>query len=240
MLTNLLRKALARTGDSTRYDLGLPSTWGSLNNLARRFQPAAIIDVGAHKGHWAKRASEIYPDASIHMIEAQPALAPDLSATGFPYTICLLGAEEVESVPFHVDPDWPTGASVLEEVTAFEREVVGLPMRRLDNLGLGFGEPLLLKLDVQGYELQVLAGAEKILERTEVILAEVALLEYNKGAPLMVEVIGFLAERGFVPFDIGDMYRRHEDRALFQCDMIFVRETSDLRAQRKFFAHEHG
>lgn len=238
MLVRILRRLLASASDVNRFELGQPSTWGSLANLARNFHPAGIIDIGAHKGDWARRVAEIFASVPIHMVEAQAGLAAELGATGYPYTICLLGAEEVESVSFHIDPSWPTGASVMEEVTAFDREMVGLPMRRLDNLETGLKGPLLLKLDVQGYELQVLAGATETLKQTEVILAEVALLEYNKGAPLMAEVVAFLASRGFVPYDFGDMYRRHEDSALFQCDMIFVRADSELRARRKFYAHE--
>ena len=70
------------------------------------------------------------------------------------------------------------------------------------------------------------------------IIAEVAFLEYNEGAPLITEVITFLHQHGFVPYDVGDMMRRNEDRALFQCDMIFVRMNSQIRARRKFYAHE--
>lgn len=240
MLSRVIGKGLRHLDDSSRFRIGYPSTWGSLANLARSFRPGGIIDIGAHKGHWALKARKIFPGVPIHMVEAQDALRGELEVTGFPFTLCLLGAEEAAAVPFHVDPVWPTGASVLEEVTAFDRDELALPMRRLDDLKLGLASPILLKLDVQGYELQVLAGAHETLKSVEVIMAEVALLEYNKGAPLIAEVIAYLCEHGFVPYDIGDMMRRHEDRALFQCDMIFVREDSPIRARRKFYNHETG
>jgi len=234
----LFHKALKVADDGTRFRAKMPTTWGSLENLARSFRPGGILDIGAHKGLWAKRAAEIFPGVPVHMVEAQSVLEPELRASGFPYTLTLLGPETLQAVPFHVDPDWPTGGSVMEEVTSFAREVQTIPMRRLDDLETGLSGPLLLKLDVQGYELQVLAGAEETLRQAEVIMAEVALLKYNKGAPLMAEVIAFLAQRGFVPFDIGDLMRRYEDGALFQCDMIFVRTESALRERRKFYAHE--
>ena len=238
MLARFLSKGIRRVDDYSRFKLGFPSTWGSLSNLALSFQPAGILDIGAHKGAWARRAAEIFRDTPIHMVEAQPALIPDLKSTGFPYTLCLLGAEQAAAVPFYVDPNWPTGGSVMEEVTAFKRDAITLSMQRLDDLQTGLKGPLLLKLDVQGFELQVLRGAQETLKQTEVIIAEVAFLEYNEGAPLITEVIIFLHQHGFVPYDVGDMMRRNEDRALFQCDMIFVRMNSQIRARRKFYAHE--
>jgi hypothetical protein len=91
---------------------------------------------------------------------------------------------------------------------------------------------------VQGFELEVLAGAQSTLDRTEVVVSEVSLLPYNKGAPLMHEVIAYLAEREFLPYDICGGLRRTSDMALFQTDMIFARRGSELRARRKFWDDE--
>lgn len=206
--------------------------WAALRRLP--FKPGGIIDIGANVGDWAKQAHQIF-DCPIHMVEAQPSLEPDLRATGFPYTITLLGPEYRASVPFHLSG---TGSSVMEELTTFEKGRIDLPMQRLDDLDIDLPAPLLVKLDVQGFELQVLSGATETLKRTEVILTEVSLLPYNRGAPLMHEVIAYLAERDFLPFDICGGLRRDSDGALFQTDVIFVRESSDLRAHRKFWNSE--
>jgi hypothetical protein len=149
----------------------------------------------------------------------------------------LVGPENVDAAPFYMAG---TGSSLLPEVTGFGKERVELPVRKLDDLEpiQSLPAPLLLKLDVQGYELRVLAGAAETLRRTEVLLAEVSLLEYNKGSPLMHEVISWLANREFLPYDICGGLRRSSDKALFQTDMIFVRRDSELRAKRKFWEHE--
>jgi FkbM family methyltransferase len=211
-----------------------PLMWGSLRTISERFRPGGIIDIGANIGDWARQASQIF-DCPIHMVEAQPALEPNLRSTGFPYTVTLLGPEYRASVPFHLAG---TGSSALEELTTFKKDRVDLPMQRLDDLGIDLPGPMLLKLDVQGFELEVLKGASETLKRTEVILSEVSLLPYNKGAPLMHEVIAYLAERDFLPFDICGGWRRSSDEALAQIDMIFVRRDSDLRAHRNFWEHE--
>lgn len=208
--------------------------WAGLRMISERFSPGGIIDIGANVGDWARQASELF-DCPIHMIEAQPQLEGSLRATGFPYTITLLGHEYRASVPFHLTG---TGSSVMKELTGFDEGTIGLPMQRLDDLGIDLPSPLLMKLDVQGFELEVLKGAPKTLERTEVILSEVSLLPYNEGAPLMHEVIAFLAERDFLPFDICGGWRRSSDCTMAQTDMIFVRRNSSLRAPRKFWAHQ--
>ena len=60
----------------------------------------------------------------------------------------------------------------------------------------------MLKLDVQGAELDVLRGAARTLCGIEVIIIELSLLEYNKGAPLIGDVMARLADLGFNLFDM--------------------------------------
>src|SRR5438270_3744776 len=164
--------------------------WVSLRTISKHFHPGGIIDIGANVGDWSRQASRTF-DCPIHLIEAQPSLEANLRSTGFSYTITLLGPEYRASVPFHLTG---TGSSVMKELTGFDEGSIDLPMQRLDDLGIDLLGPLLLKLDVQGFELEVLKGAPNTLARTEVILSEVSLLPYNKGAPLMHEVMAFLAE----------------------------------------------
>jgi FkbM family methyltransferase len=234
----VLKDSLALADEDEKFATGQPTMFGSLSNLARvGFRPAGIVDVGANIGAWSREAAAIFPGCPIHMVEGQASLEPQLQATGFPYSLTLVGPENRASAAFFLSG---TGSSLLEEVTALDKQRVELPVQRLDHLDgvRALAGPLLLKLDVQGYELEVLAGASETLERTEVILTEVSLLEYNKGSPLMHEVIAWLSGRDFLPYDICGGLRRSSDKALFQTDLIFVRSDSALRARRKFWDWE--
>lgn len=234
----LLRQSIAIAEEDAKFRAGQPTMWGSLQNLARTgFRPGGIVDVGANVGAWASHVATIFPDSPIHMIEAQPSLEPTLAATGIPYSMSLLGSENRPAVPFYLSG---TGSSVLEELTTYEKDLVELPLKRLDDVQpvKALSAPLLLKLDVQGYEVEVLSGATETLDRTEVILSEVSLLEYNKGSPLMHEVIAYLSARNFLPYDICGGLRRSSDAALYQTDLIFVRCDSDLRARKRFWDNE--
>jgi hypothetical protein len=116
-------------------------------------------------------------------------------------------------------------------------------MERLDCLlaDKSLGDQVLIKIDVQGYELEVLKGAGDILHQAEVMILEVALIPYNDSAPLFAEVIQFMEDAGYVAYEFCGGSRR-TDLALFQIDVFFVRRDSKLRSKQRFHKNEpaHG
>jgi FkbM family methyltransferase len=95
--------------------------------------------------------------------------------------------------------------------------------------------PYLIKVDVDGRELDVLAGAIQILQNTELVIVEVALYvsaRFDK----MCAVINFMKEQGFVTYDIVDLSHRSSDLALFQVDMVFVKESGQLTKEFRYAA----
>jgi len=222
----------------------MPTTEWSLKNLRRLgFAPARIVDVGAYKGEWTQLALRIFPEASVLMLEAEEERIPELEmvkrahAGRVEYRIVLLGAEEGKEVVFNKYPNAPSANSVLNEWRADSVKVqVKRPMRPLDAIlaEAGFGSADLLKLDVQGYELEVLKGASNALQATKVLMMEVSLIDLYQNNPLLHHVTAFLHERGFVAYDICGLMRRPLDRALAQVDMLFVPEHSPLRACKNY------
>ena len=110
-------------------------------------------------------------------------------------------------------------------------------MTTLDSLLSEFNlqGPLLLKLDVQGFELEVLRGSRIALDFAEFVLLEVSTLNYNRGAPLVAEVLDFMNQRGFVLFDIADLGRKSNDQVLFQMDVLFAKKDSKIRTAINHF-----
>lgn len=74
-----------------------------------------------------------------------------------------------------------------------------VPITKLDYVPMMSGDYNLLHMDVQGYELEVLKGAEKTLEHIDFIITEVANDEVYTGNAYLHEVNAFLKERGFKP-----------------------------------------
>jgi hypothetical protein len=68
----------------------------------------------------------------------------------------------------------------------------------------------------------VLKGAKKTLQHTDVVILEVSFVQINQGCPLFDEVLAFMTEAGFRPFDICSQYRRR-DGVLWQADVLFIR-----------------
>ena len=121
-----------------------------------------------------------------------------------------------------------TGSSVLEELSPYNRIYVEKELITLDSLlerYPGFKKLDFLKLDVQGYELNVLQGASELLKLTELILMETSLAQNNRGCPLFSDVIKFMTEQDFRLLDFCSQARR-KDGSLWQTDLLFIKNTS--------------
>lgn len=202
------------------------------------YQPRTIIDVGANDGAWAKVAWADFgadkPDPPrLLMVEASPSRESNLAAAGFPFAISVVG-RKAAYVDFFDNPRVSTGNSVLRERSHHfaSTNATRVPMRTLDEIlstapgGPGVAAPVILKLDVQGYEIEVLRGAPRTLEAVEVVALETSVIEYNAGAPLIAEVMSVMHELGFV---VADLLEAHDHNgALAQLDFAFVKRGSQL------------
>ena len=94
--------------------------------------------------------------------------------------------------------------------------------------------PQLLKVDVQGYELEVLKGGARTLSSVEAIIAEVSFFRFQAGMPVFHELVESLRRQGFVCYDVLSLSPRPLDGALAQADLLFVREDSQLRASNQW------
>jgi FkbM family methyltransferase len=200
------------------------------------FSPKMIIDVGAYVGDWSRTATGIFPDARCMMIDAnennrEPLKLATSQIRNSEYLITLLGPEKKTDVVFQV---LGTGSSVLPELSSVARIERHLAMERLDDLMAArqVEGPTLLKLDVQGFELEVLRGASKTLAGAEIVILETSLVHCNAGAPLFFEVISFMKDAGFVVYDFCGQSRRDDDNTLVQTDVVFARVDSKLRMDR--------
>jgi FkbM family methyltransferase len=203
------------------------------------FTPRSIVDIGAFIGDWTLMSRRHFPDARVLMVEPQPDRAAALQALAsrLPdarFASALLGAAPAPAVTFFQNT---TVSSVLQEVDNTSSAIpLSLPMTTLDAVvaETAFGRPDFLKLDVQGYELEVLRGAPAALAAAEVVLLEVNLIPINRGAPLLAETVAFMAANGFRAYDICSAIRRPLDDALWQTDVLFARETSPLVASTRW------
>jgi FkbM family methyltransferase len=207
----------------------------SLENIRRlAFNPRTIIDAGAFRGDFYRSARRLFPEASIHMIEAQESkigllnnliqLDPRASVTN-----AVLGANDGIPIEFY---ELESGSSAYKDLRgANAGTLVAKELTTLDSAlaACEVLEPVLLKLDVQGYELEVLRGASKTLQATEIILTECSLVRLNEGCPLFDDVLDFMNEHNFALYDLCTFFKFGPHRRLRQVDAIFVRLDSSLQ-----------
>jgi FkbM family methyltransferase len=196
------------------------------------FQPGGIIDIGAYAGEWTVKARKVFPDVRILMVEAMPTQRVTLERIGKDYQaelhIAALWRSAGEKRTFY---QMATGSSLLPERSNVPREEIAVITETLDDLNWGT-HPLLIKIDAQGAEKLILEGAEQTLARTEALQLELPLVAYNEGAPSFLEMLIWLDDAGFVPFDTAGAHRPFGLQAC-QIDLIFVRRDAVWR-QAKF------
>jgi FkbM family methyltransferase len=214
-------------------DLGVLDMRESLRQLCRfGFIPKHVMDVGAFKGDWTRICLDIFPGAAIMCIEPQDAPQEELNKLASEHSNVkviqtLLGRTERENVPFE---EIGSGSSVLLNSRKEEKRSM-TTINSLIESGL-CKPPELLKLDVQGYELEVLEGYTHDFDACKVIQCEISLLPIVQGAPLLHEVVSYLYKRGFVMFDVDELIRAPSDGATWQIDALFCCVDSPLRTKR--------
>ena len=220
------------------------SMTGALRQIASLgFKPQTIIDVGVGSG-----TAELYQqftDANILLIEPLAEFEPSLKKLcrehRAQYVLAAAG-ETSGTVGFNFHVDQPDCSSLLKEVEGPSVDGVlrQVPMVTVDQICAekGLTGPYLLKADVQGAELQVLAGAAHTLKETELVILEGTLFGTMIGGPQVFDLLSRMKELEFVLYDAWGFLYRPFDNALSQLDMAFVREGGRFRQSHVFATPE--
>ena len=202
---------------------------------ARGYTPDLIIDVGAAEG--TPPLQKCFPASTFAWIEPlkefEHALQNLQKQFKGDYFITAVGKKE-GSFMLHVHKDLH-GSTIFNETDGEDSDGTPrqIPVTTLNNLAtkhqwLQF-EKIILKADVQGYELEVMEGARDILSRVDLVILEVSLFRFLKQAPEFYDVIDYMKKAGFVLYDIVGGINRPLDFALGQKDLFFVKENGIFR-----------
>lgn len=204
----------------------------SFERLKRNgLQPKTMFDIGVATG--TPGFYQVFDDVRYVLVDPLTESEPFMQkiCAQFPgavYELAGAGAAPGEA-EFAVDPGF-SGSSFYGG-KKLERRTV--PIVTLDGLveKHKLEPPFIVKLDVQGYELEVLRGFTANLKHTEAIVAETNFWADRKGRgmPQHHELIAFMAANGFMVYDIAKLARRQRDGALAEADYVFVRADSLLR-----------
>jgi len=130
------------------------------------------------------------------------------------------------------------GSSLMRESMGSEYDGVPRPVRalRLDEYiqSTTLPKPYLLKIDVQGSEIDVLSGCSNILQDIDFIILEASLFKFMNGSPELTTLLLSLQNLGFSPYDIIHGWYRPLDNALGQVDIVFAQTDGHYRSDHRY------
>lgn len=164
-------------------------------------QPKVIYDIGACVLHWTRKAVEVWPSAKYYLFDAAESSHPFFGATPYSYYIGPLSDVDGKTVKFYQDNQNPGGNSYYKETTGHYNEdhAIMKTAFTLDTV-IEYNKwewPDLIKMDIQGAELDVIKGSPKAFASAKDVILEAQHVDYNEGAPKADEIIAYMKTIGF-------------------------------------------
>jgi len=232
-LKGIVRAAFRAAGLEVRRTSREPGrdAFADMRRLCRAAGPAVLFDVGANEGQTVTHFRAAFPDALIHAFEPGAAAFAALQrrhalTPGVTLNNVALGARK-ESREF-IESDQTVMSSFLEtgpDGFGTERSRRTLEVQTLDGYcaAAGVTRVDVLKLDTQGFDLEVLRGGLGLVARGAVplVLLEVTLAKLYEGLPRFDAVYGTLADNGY---RLVAVYRTtYQGLVAGRFDALFVR-----------------
>lgn len=232
------RRAAQRLGLDIRPFLWMLDPASRIVRLCERHGVTALIDAGANDGEWAAELRAKGYRGRLLSFEPQSAVFAKLAARASAdplweaRQLALGRAEGHMELLVSSDSRW---SSVLPlQMTNEQSVVVGQETVKVSPLDSAVeslvteADRVFLKLDVQGYELEVLAGARESLPQVVMAQAEVTIADVYAGQPSSRELIAAFEDAGFrlIGVEGGDIASDGEQGYF---DALFARREPDSR-----------
>jgi FkbM family methyltransferase len=208
---------------------------GDLASLIARHGIDTVLDVGANIGQFASGLRSSGYEGRIVSFEPQRAAFQALERISAhdPLWSCrqlALGSEagalmlNVSANSYSSSFLKPEASTLISEPAVGYVSQESVRVERLDALWPEIGgRQTLLKIDVQGFEREVLAGAEECLPGIQLLFLEVSLVSIYEGEPLIETMLDLLRSKGFAPVWIGPGFVDRATGQMYQCDIAFSR-----------------
>jgi FkbM family methyltransferase len=183
--------------------------WSPQNLAKPGLTPRTVIDVGANTG--TPPLYEAFPDSYLVLVEplaeCEPSLDEVLNRSRGVHLPVAVG-RQVGSVIINVEPRRNAKSSILSRtdltVTGDQLEQREVPVTTLDAIVADhhLEPPFGLKIDTEGYEIDVIEGATELLRETQFVIAEVSIADRFVASYSFADFIAIMDARGFRVCDI--------------------------------------
>ncbi len=218
---------------------GSPSTFLRLNKPEiKSLNIKTFIDIGANTGQFARTINSVFPQAQIYSFEPIPECFKQLKATMHDvknFTAFNLGLGDKSGEIQMEISEYSQSSSFLKMTNLHKQDFphtknsksVGVKLERLDSIAenILLDEPILIKIDTQGYEDQVLLGGEKTVKRAKAVIIESSFVELYEGQALFNDIYSKLVSWGFsYSGALGQLYSPTTGKCL-QEDSLFLKTS---------------
>lgn len=209
------------------------SSYEILNNTKKQCKELnTIIDVGANKGQFQKSANYFYPNAKIYSFEPIPELYNKLGKNNYTritnFNMAL--GNEVGIQEFNKN-EYQHSSSFYEidnnNFPSSKTTKINVEINTLDNIApkLDLIGTVLLKLDVQGFEMEALRGGKNTLKNhIDYIIIEIGLKKLYNNQPTYTELNKFLNEQNFELVTLLD-FNLGIDKSYIEADFLYIKKT---------------
>jgi FkbM family methyltransferase len=215
----------------SKIDTPMRSLELGLEHLAKSVNPHTIIDIGVANGTPELYRAFPYDKHRYLLIEADPAhnKAVDRIAKQMRARVAKVFCGPKEgSIKFHSAQNNAEYSSAYTLKRGVKTSTLDIPMKTLDSLLRDFDDSsYLIKIDVEGAELDVLKGAMNTLKKTVALVIETSVAVKYETGPEFADLICFMREQGFSVYDM--LAGANADGRLYQLDAIFVRTDASFR-----------
>src|SRR5262245_32463786 len=230
VIKKLVKAGFNAFGLQVSYNKPVKSGWDVFFSVlkTRGFDPKHIVDVGVNHGLWSRTALNYFPDSYFTLIEPQAWLkeeSQDILTRGKSQWISAGAGDKNGTLPLWVShrDDASSFAYSSEAVQRAGGHTVDVPIITLDQVvenSISF--PEMVKIDAEGFDLKVIAGASKLLGRTDIFVLEATVCAPNL-ENTMENVLATMSRVGYRPIDIPGINRSPKHDVAWLCDIAFLR-----------------
>jgi FkbM family methyltransferase len=194
-----------------------------------------IIDVGANIGQYAYMVHSILPNVPIHSFEPDPECFTKLEQTFSRFSIpgkysqLALGNQYGMSTFYRYDNKANNSVLIRNDFQEAGGVAVTVSCSTLDLLEQAFAayKSIMLKIDVQGFELAVLNGGKSLLKRCKYVQLEASFLHSYQNNSHVSDLFAAMRDNGFRCLEVLDTLRlsKAEGHGLREADLLFVNEA---------------